>query len=183
VIGLAAVVIVFIAVKAFGGKDTTSSTTTTASAATAWADGTCGALVTWKDSVTAAAHSLKTTPTRDGVNQAVDDAKSATKTLADTVRGLDAPGTAAGAKAHDTISSLETQMQTGVSKLQSAAGKVSGLSGTVEAVSTISTTLVTMRDQLSAAADALRGLPTGELQDAVASSPSCGKLKSGSSSS
>jgi hypothetical protein len=184
VIGVAAVVAVFLVVRAFGGDDDSStSSATAASQADAWAEGTCNALVSWKGDVVAAANSLKAQPTRDNAKQAVNDAKTATLTLTDSLSALDAPGTTAGSEAQDTVDSLKTQMQTGLSKMQTAAAKLSGVSGSVEALSTISSTLVTMRDQLAAAGNTLRNLPDGELENAVASAPSCDKLQSGSSAS
>jgi hypothetical protein len=183
VIGVAAVVVVFLAIRAFGDDDSSTSTTTAASQANAWAEGTCSALVSWKGDVVEAANMLKAQPTRDNAKQAVADAKTATLTLTDSLSALDAPSTSAGSEAQDTVDSLKTQMQTGLSKMQSASAKLSGISGSAEALSTISSTLVTMRDQLAAAGNTLRNLPDGELQNAVASAPSCDKLKSGSSAS
>jgi hypothetical protein len=184
VIGVAAVVVVFLIVEAFGGGSSKSSTTTTAaSQAETWAEGTCGALVSWKGDVTAAANSLKATPTRENAKHAVDQAKTATLTLTDSLSALGTPGTSTGAKAHDAVESLRTQMQTGLSKLQSAAGKLSTGSGSVEVLSTISSTLATMREQLKAAGNTLRNLPNGELENAIASAPSCNKLKTGGSES
>jgi hypothetical protein len=185
VIGVAAVVVVLIVVLVTrDNKDGTSSTTTTAaSQAAVWAEGTCNALVSWKTDVVTAVNTLKQTPTRDNAKQAATDAKTATLTLTDSLSALGTPGTSGGGKAHDTVQSLKTQMQTGLSKIQEASGKLSGISGSAEAVSTISSTLVTMRDQVAAAGTTLRALPSGELESAVASSPSCNKLKNGSSAS
>jgi hypothetical protein len=184
VIGVAVVVVAFVLFKALGDDDNSSaSTTTAASQADAWAEGTCNALVSWKGDVVAAANALKAKPTRDNAKQAVDDAKTATLTLTDSLSALGTPGTSAGSEAQDTVGALKTQMQTGLSKIQSAAAKLSGVSGSVEAVSTISSTLVTMRDQLTAAGNTLRNLPSGELENAIAGAPSCNKLKSESNAS
>jgi len=185
VIAVAAVLVVVIVVGVVRGNDDDSSTTSTtaASQADAWAEGTCSALVSWKSDVVAAANSLKAKPTRDNAQQAVDDTKTATLTLTDSLSALDAPSTSASGKAQDTVDALKTQMQTGLSKIQEAAGKLSGVSGSVEAVSTISSTLVTMRDQLAAAGNTLRSLPDGELESAIASAPSCDNLKNGGSAS
>lgn len=183
-IGVAAVVVAFLVFKAFGDDDSSSaSTTTAASQADAWAEGTCNALVSWKSDVVAAANALKANPTRDNAKQAVDDAKTATLTLTDSLSALGAPGTSASSEAQDTVGALKTQMQTGLSKIQTAAAKLSGVSGSLEAVSTISATLVTMRDQLTAAGNTLRNLPNGELENAIASAPSCNKLKNESNAS
>jgi hypothetical protein len=184
VIGVAAVVVAFVAFKAFGNDDESSaSTTTAASQADQWAEGTCNALVSWKGDVVAAASALKAKPTRDNAKQAVDDAKTATLTLTDSLSALGAPGTSVGSDAQEAVGALKTQMQTGLSKIQTAAAKLSGVSGSVEAVSTISSTLVTMRDQLTAAGNTLRNLPNGELENAIAGAPSCNKLKSESNAS
>jgi hypothetical protein len=181
VIGVAAVVVVGIAVVVVrnNADDSSAASTTSASSADAWAEGTCNALVSWKSDVVAAANTLKAQPTRDNAKQAATDAKTATLTLTDSLSALGTPGASGGAKAKDTVDALKTQMQTGLSSIQSAAGKLTGISGSAQAVSTISSTLVTMRDQVAAAGTTLRGLPNGELEDAITSSPSCNALKSG----
>lgn len=184
-IGVAAVVVVVIVVVVVrnNGDDSSAATTTSASSAEAWAEGTCNALVSWKSDVLAAANTLKAQPTRDNAKQAATDAKTATLTLTDSLSALGTPGTTGAAKAKDTVDALKTQMQTGLSTIQSAAGDLTDISGRVEAVSTISSTLVTMRDQIAAAGTTLRGLPSGELEDAITSSPSCNELKSGNGTS
>jgi hypothetical protein len=179
VIGLAAVVVVFLVVEAFGKDSKSSTTTTTASQAEAWAEGTCNALVSWRSDVAAAAASLQAKPTRDNAQHAVDQAKTATLTLTDSLSALGSPGTSAGGKAKDTVDALRTQMQTGLAKIQNAGKTPSRM----EAVSTISSTLATMRDQLAAAGNTLRNLPGGELEQAIAAAPSCTKLKNGGSAS
>ena len=179
-IALAAVVAVFLVVKALDKNDKSSTTTSVAASQTqAWAEGTCSALVTWRSDVAASASTLKSAPTRANAKQAATDVKNATSSLADSLSNLGAPGTSASAKAQDTVQSLKTQMQTGVSKMQTAAASMSGISGSADNVATISATLVTMRDQITAAANALRDLPTGETQQAFATAPSCVKLKNG----
>jgi hypothetical protein len=183
VIGIAAVVVVVLVIRAVRGNNDSSTTSTAAASQTdAWAEGTCSALVSWKTDVLAAVNSLKAKPTRDNAKQAANNAKTATLTLTDSLSALGAPGTSAGAKAQETVTTLKTQMETGLAKIQEAAGKLTGnLAGSLDSVSTISSTLVTMRDQLTAAGNALRTLPSGELETSIANAPSCNALKSGSS--
>ncbi len=181
-IGLAGVALAFLVVRAIDKNDKSSTTSTTAASQTqAWAEGTCSALATWKSDVAAAANKLKSAPTRDNAKQAATDVKTATSSLTESLGKLGAPGTSASAKAQDTVQSLKTQMQTGLSKMQEAAGSMSGLAGSADNVATISSTLVTMRDQITAAATTLRGLPNDEVQQAFATAPSCIELKNGGS--
>jgi hypothetical protein len=183
VIGLCAVAAVIIVVGLFNRSNGDSSTTTTsASQAERWADGTCNALATWRTDVTTAANELSTNRTREGIRQAAEATKEATRSFTAAIRDLGKPGTSAGTQAQTTVQTLQTQLGDGAAKIEAAFSNVSGLAGSVEAISTISATLVTMRDHVKTATDSFRALPRGELKQAFATSPSCVTLSSGGSS-
>ncbi|MCZ7589815.1 MAG: hypothetical protein M5U27_13360 [Gaiella sp.] len=68
------------------------------SAATRWAGDLCTAVSTWRSEIADTAESLTARPTRASLEQAAEDAQASTTTLIDTVRGLGAPDTEAGAR-------------------------------------------------------------------------------------
>ena len=113
---------------------------------------------------------------KDAVQGVADDAKSSTETLIDDLKGLGKPDTAAGAEAQDTLNSLADDLQQDVDQISSA---VDGSSNTLSMVTTVSSTLVTMGNQLSATFTKLQNLDAkGELEDAFKSADSCSKLTS-----
>jgi hypothetical protein len=179
VIGLCGVGVA-IALAGCGDKssDASGTTTTTASDAEQFASGTCNAISAWRADVTKAVNTLRATPTRDNAKQAVTDTKAATSTFASAIGDLGRPGTASGKQAQATLQTLEQQLRDGGAKIGNAVDNLSGLSGSAAAISTISSTLVTMRDQVTAAGKALRELPTGELQEAFRG-PDCDSLREG----
>jgi hypothetical protein len=175
-LGVVAVLVVVRLVR--GEGDDSSSTTTTVSAAAAWADGACSAFSAWKADLHTAAAEIRANPTKGGLEKGLDKAQTATKSMGETLSSLDTPSTEAAGQAKDTLQTLKSQLQDNAAVIRSTIDGLSGAKGSVEATSTISTTLVTMRDQLKLAAETLRSLPKGELEQAVSSSSACQTLKS-----
>jgi hypothetical protein len=175
-------VVAALLVGATGCGSAPASTTTSASAAEQWASGTCAALVAWKQQANDAASSIKSNRTREGAAQAADEVRAATANLSATLASLGKPGTDSGGEARSTLQSLQTQLHDGVAKAEEAATGISGVAGSAEAISTISTSLVTMRDQVESAGKQLRELPRGELEQAFADAPSCVDLRTQTSS-
>src|SRR5262245_57296622 len=91
--GTAAAALAAAAVLAAAGCGGSGSSTTSA---TDWANGVCSSIVTWENSLKSISSSLQANPSKDGVQQAVDDAKSATDTLAGDLKKLGKPDTEAG---------------------------------------------------------------------------------------
>jgi ABC-type transporter Mla subunit MlaD len=154
-----------------GGSSSSSDTTS----ASDWADSVCSAITTWTASLQSAAESLKGgNISKDSVNSAADDVKSATDTFVDDLKGLGKPDTEAGAQAKDEIDSLSDELKADSQKIEDAVDSASGASGTLSAVSVVSSTLVTMGNQLSSAFSELEKLdPKGELEDAFKQADSC----------
>lgn len=165
-----------------GGGEAAGTTTPTESQS--FANLVCNSLATWKQDVVQAANSIKQSPSKETITLAATKARDSTSTLVNELKSLDVPSTGSSQEAKSTLTTLEDQLNQGASKINEAAGKISGLKGSVEAVSIISTTFVTMRDQVKAAGDKLRSLPSGELKDAFADSQTCQSLtdQTGSSS-
>ena len=145
-----------------------------------WANSVCGALVTWTTTMKSLATSLKSNPTKAGLQDAVTKAEDATKTLSSDLKGLGKPDTAGRASRRRTTSTqLSDELTADVDKIQSSVNSASGVSGTLSAISVASATLVTMGQQVSATFGELQKLDAkGELEQAFSSSSSCKQLTS-----
>jgi hypothetical protein len=171
----AAVVVAALGVAGCGsGGDTT---TTSASATSTWAEGVCSATKVYKESLQAASSSVKGGGlSKSGLQDAADNVKSATDTYVSSLKDLGAPGTSAGKAAKETVDNLVTSLNHDAETIADAS------SGSVlEAVSVVSTTLVTARDEVASAVDELEKIDAkGELKTAFATAPSCVALNGGS---
>ena len=164
-----------------GGSSTSTSTTTSASATETWATGVCTSITTWQAALKSAAGSLKSDPSKNGLQTAGDDAKAATETLASDLKGLGKPDTQAGQQAKTSLDQLATSLQQNVATIESAVKGASGLGGALKAVPTVTATLATMETQVKTTVTSLEGLGAkGELKTAFASSSACKSLRSGS---
>jgi hypothetical protein len=162
-----------------GGDDDETSASVT------WADGVCSAITTWTDSISEAAESLQADGDGDAeerLEAAVDDAKEATDTLADDLRGLGSPETDAGAEAEAALETLADKVQQGIETIEEALEDPSSASEALTAISTISATLVTMGELVSSTFAELEQLDaSGELEDAFEQADSCAELRERSS--
>ena len=151
-----------------GGGDDTSATE-------AWAGDVCSSLTAWVDAIESATASIQSNPSMDGLRSAVDDAKQATETLTDDLRGLGRPDTEAGQEAEQTIDELATELQSGIDEIESESSDGLG------ALTALSATLTTIGGKVSSTFDQLEQLDAGgELQDAFENSDSCDELRSNS---
>jgi len=151
------------------------------SSATAWADDVCSAITTWTDSITSATDSLKGgNLNEDALSSAADDVSSATSDFVDDVRGLGPPDTEGGEQAKKSLDQLADDADENLSTVQNAVDDVSGASGIVAAITTISTAISTMSQQFSSTFPELEQLdPGGELETAFNEADSCDQLRSG----
>jgi hypothetical protein len=155
-----------------GGDDASET-----SSATTWADGVCSALSGWTASVGSAVESLSGGDDGNAVETAVADVKAATSTLADDLKDLGRPDLEAGEQAEASLDELAGDLEESVDTIESAADDASGVSGTLEAVSTISGTLAQMGKDVTSALDELEQLDAeGELTDAFEEAESCSEL-------
>jgi hypothetical protein len=153
------------------------------SASTQWAGDVCTAVNTWRNDISSTASSLTSNPTRAGVEQAAEDAKSTTETLVDTLKGLGSPDTEAGEQARSAVDTLSTDLQSDVDTIQKAVDDASGVQGLLGAVSVVSAAVANISQQLSAAMDQLGSLRDvdDQLRQSFADAESCdGLLPSGS---
>lgn len=156
-----------------GSDEETSSTTE-------WAGGVCTAVSTWADALRQAASSLQGgNVSEDSLRNAADDAKSATDTLVDDLKGLGKPDTEAGAEAQDSIEKLGDELEQQADTITSAADDASGVSGVLSAISTATGALASMGTQVSNTFNELEQLDAaGELKQAFEDAPACSDLSS-----
>ena len=153
-----------------------STTTTSASATETWASGVCSSITTWQAAIKSAAGSVKSNPTKSGLQTAAGGAKSATEALASDLKGLGKPDTQAGQQAKDSLDQLSTSLQKDVTTIENAVKGISGVSGVLGAVSTVTTTLATMGTEVKTIFTELD--TKGELKNAFASSGACNSITS-----
>jgi hypothetical protein len=149
--------------------------------ASEWATSFCSDVTTWRDSVTSAASPLKNgNITKDSVQTAFNDFKSATNTFVTDVKNLGKPATEAGGQAKQAVDQLTTQIDDGVNTIKSAVSGVSDVSGALAAASTVSGTLTSMRNDVKTTYSNLQQIDaSGKLTSAFADSASCKALKTG----
>jgi hypothetical protein len=181
VLGAIAVVLVGAGlVQAFGGGagDSNTTTTTAAQAAETWAGGVCGALGTWKQDVTTAVTSAKSNITKDGLTKALDDVKTATSKLHDSLAAVGDPPTPAADQARTALQTLQDALQKQVDAIKQALDNASGVAGLAAAAPTITASFTAMKAAFSTAASSLRSLPTGTLATGFSDAPACQSLGS-----
>jgi hypothetical protein len=175
--GAAGAALAAAAVLAAAGCGGSGSSTTSA---TDWANGVCSSIVTWENSLKSISSSLQANPSKDAVQTAVNDAKSATDTLAKDLKKLGKPDTTAGKQAKDAVDTLTSQLQSDVDKIESAIKDASGASGYLNAISVVSGTISSMGTEISTTAKQIQSLDAqGELQKAFSQADSCSTLKKG----
>ena len=170
--------LVLVLVLAAGCGSKSSEPTSTAD----WADGVCSAITTWKSSIKSSADSLKGGNfTQDSLKSAGDDMTSATDTLESDLKDLGKPDTQAGQQAKDAIDQLSSDLKTDTDSIKTAVDDVSDLSGVPSAAATVSSTLATMRRQVTSTVNSVEQLDgDGELQTAFQQSSACQQLSSSS---
>jgi hypothetical protein len=147
-----------------------------------WANDFCGAVSTWKDSLTSTASSLQGgNLSKDTIQSAFDDFKSATKTFTDDVKGLGKPPTQAGDEAKQSVDNLSNEVNDQVEKVQGAVNDASTASGILNVVTVASSALSTLTTDVQSTFNDLKQLePGGELQTAFQQADNCKSLTSSS---
>lgn len=124
--------------------------------------------MTWSESVRSSTSSLKGDVSESSLTSASDEISNATGKLEDDLKGLGKP---------NTEGALSGQLKTDIDMINNAVDDVSGASGVVQAVSTVSSTLATVGNQVRAAFTDLQKLDTkGELEQAFKNADSCKTL-------
>lgn len=155
------------------GSSKNAATTTTMSTVD-WMNGVCTAASTYRTSVTDAAKSFTSSPSKASLQDAADQVKSATDTFASTTKALGKPNTSSGQQAKATLDTLTAGLNKDASTVEDAAGK-----GLIAGLPVITATLTTAKTQVTTAFNELKGLdPKGELGDAFSQAASCTALTS-----
>jgi hypothetical protein len=153
------------------------------SATTEWAGDLCTAVDTWRDDISSVAASVTSNPTREGLEDAANEAKESTETLIDTLRDLGAPETESGEEAQAAVEDLSDELESDLDAIDDALDDVSSVQGLLDAASQVSAAVSSITSAVSTAFGDLGALADvgGELQDAFAEAEACdGVAPSGS---
>ena len=162
-----------------GGDDESSDQ----SATEEWASSACSAVTTWKTDLEQAAQPLTdlSSLSEESIRQAADDAKSATETLADSLRGLGRPDTSSGEQVETAVDDLATDLESSAKEIETAVEGISSLADIPTAVGTITTTLTALGTTADSAVKTLEDADvSGELKTAFDQADSCEELTSAS---
>ena len=166
-----------------GGDDESSSQTSieasTGASTGEWAESFCSALRTWKDDLEEAAEPLTdlSSLSEESLQQAADDAKTATETLSDSLNGLGRPDISSGEQVRSSVQDLARDVENGADEIETAVEGVASVADIPSAIDTITTTVTDMGTEVDGAVQTLEDAdPSGELVSAFADADSCGEL-------
>src|SRR5262245_12009552 len=156
-----------------GGKSSSSGTTS----ADNWANSLCSSISSWSTSVQSTTSSLQGNVTKESLDSASSDIAKSTNKFVDELKGLGTPETESGKKAKESLDTLAGELEQDVKKIQDAVKNVSGTSSALQAISTVSSTLSTLGNQVTTAFTSIQQLDTkGELEKAFRNADSCKAL-------
>ena len=175
----AVVAAVALAAAGCGGSSSSSSDTTPTNE---WADSLCSSITTWTSSLSSIVGDLQSGGiTKDSLQTAVGDAKTATDEFTTSLGNLGKPDTEAGQQAQDSVNKLSSEIQTDMTTIEEAVNGASGVSVVLNAVTVTKDTLTKAGTQVSDTLTGFQDLDAkGELEAAFKQSDSCKKLTGGS---
>lgn len=149
-----------------------------------WASSFCTSVNTWKSSLNSAIAPLKSgNVTKDSVQSAFNDFKSATDTFTKDIKSLGKPPTQAGDQAKSDLDQLSSQIDSQVKTIQDAVKNVTSISSALTIVPTVTTALTAMRTDVQTTYGQLKQLDAkGELTTAFQNAQSCQTLTASASS-
>lgn len=153
------------------------------SAAVDWADSVCTAATQWTDSLKAIGERFTdlSSLSRDGLEEAANDARAATADFVSEIEGLGAPDTESGEEAKQALDDLATELETGMAEIRETVEGVEGIGGVPGAIASIGTTLTTLSQTASSTVATLEKGDLGdELKTAFEQAPACDDLVSSS---
>jgi len=176
----AVVAAVALAAAGCGGSSSSSGSDTTPT--NEWADSLCSSITTWTSSLSSIVGDLQSGGiTKDSLQTAVGDAKTATDEFTTSLGNLGKPDTEAGQQAQDSVNNLSSEIQTDMTTIEEAVNGASGVSGVLNAVTVTKDTLTKAGTQVSDTLTGFQDLDAkGELEAAFKQSDSCKKLTGGS---
>jgi methyl-accepting chemotaxis protein len=147
-----------------------------ASATDEWAEGFCGAITTWAESLEQATDELRalSSLSRDGFEQAAEDIRTATGDFADDLQALGTPETESGEEARQAVDDFATTLDEDSADIETAVEGVSGITEIPAAVTDITAALSSMNAAFSSMLKTIReGDAAGELETAFEDADSC----------
>jgi len=177
---VAAVLALAVAAAGCGGGDDTT-TTAEATPASEWADGFCTSVTTWESALKDIANQFTdlSSFSQDALQNAADDARTATDQFIEDVKALGAPDTQSGEEVKSSIDSFATTLQTELDSIQTTVDETTGIAELPTAVKDVTASITTMSEALSSTLSTIEGADVGtELKDALDSSPACTDLRS-----
>jgi hypothetical protein len=175
---LLALVVVLVALVAAGcgSDDDESDTSTTA----AWAEDFCTSVTDWDNELEQIADELVESPSREGLEDAAQQAEDATDSFIQEVRDLGGPETESGQAVDDSLEQLADTVDEQKAAIEEAVDEADGLTGAAGAVSAIGTSISTMATALQTALQAIEDEDaSGELKTAFEDTPACDELTNG----
>ena len=136
-------------------------------------------MTTWKNDLEEAAEPLTdlSSLSEESLQQAADDAKTATETLSDTLNDLGHPDISSGEQIRSSVQDLATDVENGANEIETAVEGVASVADIPSAIDTITTTVTDMGTEVDGALQTLEDAdPSGELVTAFADADSCGEL-------
>jgi hypothetical protein len=178
---LAPAVLAALALAAAGCGGSSSSSASDTTPTNKWADNLCSSITTWTSSLSSIVGGLQPGGlTKDSLQTAVDDAKTATDTFTTSLGNLGKPDTGAGQQAQASVDQLSTEIQADLKTIEDAVNGASGVSGVLNAVTVTKSTLTKAGTQVSDTLTGFQDLDAkGEIEAAFKQSDSCKKLTGG----
>lgn len=147
-----------------------------ASATDEWAEGFCGAITTWAESLEQATDELRSfnSLSRDAFEQAAEDIRTATGDFADDLQALGTPDTESGEEAKQAVDDFATTLEEDSADIETAVEGVSGVTSIPAAVTDITAALSSMNAAFSSMLRTIRkGDAAGELKTAFEDADAC----------
>jgi hypothetical protein len=148
-----------------------------------WAQSFCGALGTWKTSVTDAGKTFKDTSnlSKAKAQQAVDSISNANDKLVSDLKGLGKPEGSAGSQAKADVQELSNQLSDDADKARNAMKGVSNTQELLTSISTLAGIASSAASEVSSTITKLKSLDASkEWQQAFENSDACKSLKQSS---
>jgi len=144
-----------------------------------WASEFCGALSTWKSSLTTIGTDFSGGISKDVISQKLDDAEQATNELVDDLQQIGPPETESGDEVKADLDQFADDAQSSISKIKSQANSLADASATgfLAGASAIAGEISTLLDSARTTLEQVQELdPQGELSEALQDDQTCQDL-------
>ena len=147
--------------------------------ATEWANGLCGAITNWTESVQSATEPLTGGDiSKESLQSAADDVQSSTQTFTDDLKDLGKPDTETGQEAKDLLDGLDETLGQDADELKSTV-EDAGPTEILSTISTVTAKLGTMSQQVASTFTQLDQLDaSNELEQAFEEADRCDEIRS-----